>query len=139
MAIAPSTMHTAGDPLITFYGFPPGALTPADILIRTQAAEAALLRQMPETLQLLTILLNDVASIRTSALSVPKSTPKRTVKSTRQSTPKSTPRRRSREQSRAAVLSARQEHPDWSWQQLAEAVGLSRRYVIQLWKEGQER
>ena len=106
-------------PLVAYWGFPPGALTPKDILARVSTAEERALRRMPSLLELVTVMANELAAVRaTRAKSTPKSTTRRT-----------------RTQSREMVLQARLEHPAWTWQQVADEVGLSLRYVKQLGKE----
>ena len=106
-------------PILAYWGFPPGALTPDDIKARVRASERRLLDRMPDTLEMLAVMANQLAAVCSSGV---KSTPKSTT-------------RRTRAQSREMVLQARLEHPAWTWQQVADEVGLSLRYVKQLGKE----
>ena len=110
-------------PIIAYFGFAPGALTPDDIKARVRASERRLLDRMPDTLELLAVMANELAVVRSQASRV-------------NSTPKSTPRR-NRAASRERVRTARLEHPDWTWQDVADECALSRRYAMQLWREAQ--
>lgn len=112
---APSTIPPSLDPIIVYMPAP-GALRPGDIRARVSPREGALLDELPETLELITVLVNEVASLR--AIITP-----------------SGPSRRTRAESRARVRDARLAHPQATWGDVAVLAGVSRRYALELWRD----
>ena len=107
-----ATTSTLG-PIADYY-VRPGDLTPDAIMARVSPDEAQLLGLMPQTLSMITVLYNEVAAIATRLNPTPRAT---------------------RRQQRERVIAARVQHPEWTWQRIADEVGLSKRWVMQLYAD----
>lgn len=90
-----------------------GDLTPAAVLANVPPEEAQVLGYIPNILELVCVLVNEVRHLREQGA------------------------RRTRTQTRQMVCALRESHPDWVMRDIAAEIGISTRYAKQLWSDYQ--